>query len=67
MALSDFSSALAAYLRPFLFGFHLAAAPASACSPIAGLPGGIFGASTRRSRDNASRIASLGVVPCFSQ
>jgi hypothetical protein len=31
------------------------------------LPGVISGASTRKSRDNASRIASLGVMPCASQ
>ncbi len=54
------------YLRLFRL-FHLAAAPASACSPMSGLPGVISGASTRKSRDSASRIASLGVVPCFLQ
>ena len=60
------SAWFADYLRPLRF-FHRAFAPASACSPMSGLPGVISGASTRRSRDNASRIASLGVVPCFSQ
>jgi hypothetical protein len=41
---------------------HLAAAPAVACSPIAGLPGTIGGGVTRRAAAIIARMALLGVT-----